>query len=174
MVHWGFCFSRLVLADGEVLRERGVFRRVSGGDNELARIYFPTVGVYVPIGQGATVERDGDVFLFSRLQANLLVSLELIYWTLDIGRGISNIDLRDSSACPLPSIFHVKEDRNRGIGRSGFRRAVSEEDFRHGGSAFLSGIPVLKQRRNPIERLVEMSPPAVTVTMVFLFAAATA
>src|SRR5277367_4224946 len=81
-------FGAGLLLHVEVSGQWGVLRGVANEDCELAGIDAPVVRSDIPVGQRPLVERECYVLRNSRLDVDLLISLQFLHGTLDLCRGI--------------------------------------------------------------------------------------
>ena len=68
------------------------------------------MGGFVPVGEGAGVEVQSDMFGFAGGEANLLEAFELAFRALDFGACFRNIELGDLSAGDAAGVSDVKGD----------------------------------------------------------------
>ncbi len=73
------------------------------------------MGVRVPVGKRAFVERGRHMANFSRLQHHPRKFLQLHLWTFHGRRRVTDIHLRDFRARNRASVFYVERNLNRPV-----------------------------------------------------------
>jgi hypothetical protein len=63
----------------------------------------------VVVGEGAAIERDGDVFGLAGCERYLVEAFQLFCWAFDFGMAVRDVDLRDLCACALAGVVMSKE-----------------------------------------------------------------
>src|SRR5579875_1361996 len=93
--------------------KRHVFRRIAHVNYEFARIYFPGMGLHIPVSERPAVQCDGDALRLTRIKGDALEALQFFDRTRNAGRGIAHVNLGNLGAGKLAGVGDVKADSDR-------------------------------------------------------------
>ena len=94
---------------------------------EFSGILGPAMLFHVVVGKCSAAKRNGNRARFARLQEDLHESLQFLYWPGNAGVRLANVNFRNLSPGPAPSVGHFETNRDSLVrGRTQFQILISK------------------------------------------------